>query len=103
MINNILYIYITVSALLFALGLYAVLVRKHAIIILLGIELMLNASMLNLVAFSKLYANAAIAQTVSLFIIVLAVAAACVALAILVNAYKYVKNINPDTFTELKD
>lgn len=80
--------YLVVGACLFVLGIIAVVSRKNAIGILLGIELMLNAAGINFVAFSK-YRTAAIdGQIVTLFIILIAAAEAAVALAILLRFYR---------------
>ena len=64
-----------------------VLIKKNAIFVLLGIELMLNAANLNLVAFSKFNPNLD-GQIFAIFSVVVAVAEAAIALAILLNIYK---------------
>ena len=88
---------------LFTIGIYMVLSKRNAIQILIGIELILNAAILNLVAFGrydKLYNSG---QTFALFAIVLAGAAAAVALAIILNVYKQYKTIDPNKVEKLKD
>lgn len=74
---------------LFCIGLYGVLSRKNAIGILMGIELMLNAVNINLVAFWR-YTNPQDigGQVFAIFVIALAAAEAAVALAIIISAYR---------------
>lgn len=95
--------FLVVSALLFSTGLYAVLAKKNAILVLVGIELMINAAVLNLVAFGRYDGVLYGGQTFALFAIVLAAAAVAVALAIILNVYKHYKSINPDDINDLKD
>lgn len=95
--------FLIVSALLFSIGLYAVLAKKNAVLILVGIELMINAAILNLVAFGRYDGMRYGGQTFALFGIVLAAAAVAVALAIILNVYKHYKSINPDDINDLKD
>ncbi|MBI4405377.1 MAG: NADH-quinone oxidoreductase subunit NuoK [Deltaproteobacteria bacterium] len=80
--------YLCVGAILFFLGLAAVLYRRNAIGILLGIELILNAASINFIAFSKYRAVAIDGQLVTLFIILIAAAEAAVALAIILRLYR---------------
>lgn len=88
--------YLLVGAVLFVLGVLAIVTRKNAIGILLGIELILNAAGLNFVAFSK-YRTAAIdGQVVTLFIILIAAAEAAVALAIILRFYRLRETIDAD-------
>lgn len=75
------------SALLFVIGLYGVLVRKNAIVVLMSIEIMLSAPILNLVAFSA-YLNDAAGQMFALVAIALAAGEAAVGLAIFLVLYK---------------
>ena len=86
--------YLIVSAILFVLGLFTVVTRRNAVAILMGVELILNAGSLNFVAFSK-YTHGGIAgQVFSLFIILLAAAEACIALAIILSIFKNFKNVD---------
>jgi len=94
---------LVVSALLFTIGLYAVLVKKNAILILIGVEFMINAAILNLVAFGRYDGAAYGGQIFALFAIVLAAAAVAVALAIILNVYKHYNSIDPDDINDLKD
>ena len=95
--------FLIVSAMIFCIGLYATLAKKNAIMILVGIELMINASILNFVAFGKYDKINYGGQVFALFAIVLAAAAVAVGLAIVLNVYRHYKTINPDHIKELKD
>ena len=79
--------YLILAAFLLCAGLLMVLIKKNAIFVLLGIELMLNAANLNLVAFSKFNPNLD-GQIFAIFSVVVAAAEAAIALAILLNIYK---------------
>jgi len=92
-----------VSAALFCIGLYMIISKHNAIQILIGIELMLNAAILNLVAFGKYDKIANGGQIFALFAIVLAAATTAVALAIILNVYKKYKTIDPGRINNLKD
>jgi NADH-quinone oxidoreductase subunit K len=94
--------FLFISAALFCLGLFAVITRKNAIQILIGIELMLNASILNLVAFGKYDKVDNAGQMFALFVIVLAAASVAVALVIIMNLYKRVKTIDPNLNNTLR-
>ncbi len=95
--------FLVVSACLFAIGLFAVLVRRNAILVLVGIELMINAAILNLVAFGRYDAQFYGGQVFALFAIVLAAAAVAVALAIILNVYKQYQTIDPGEIRDMKD
>jgi len=95
--------YLIVSAALFSIGVYAVLSKRNAIMILVGIEFMLNAAILNFVAFSKHDKFASSGQVFALFAIVLAAAAVAVSLAIILNVYRYYKTIDPTQIDKLRD
>ena len=87
--------YLAVGAILFSLGVYGLLTKKNGIIVLLSVELMLNAVNVNLVAFSKygFYANIT-GQIFSVFTITVAAAEAAVGLAILISLYRNKATIN---------
>lgn len=91
------------AALLLAVGLMIVIVKRNAIMVLLGIELMLNASNLNLVAFNYLRPGQIDGQMFSLFVIVVAVCEAAVGLAIVLRVYKNYQTSIPDEVSELRD
>ena len=95
--------FLVVSACLFAIGLYGVLSRRNAVLVLAGIELMINAAILNLVAFGRYDRVQNNGQVFALFAIVLAAAAVAVALAIILQVYKHYKTIDPDNIRQLKD
>ena len=95
--------FLIVAAVLFSLGLYAVITRKNAIMVLMGVELILNAANINFVAFSRYGNNGLTGQAAALFVIVLAAAEAAVALAIVLNIYKLLTNVNVDEIDKLKE
>ncbi len=80
--------YLVVAAVLFAVGLGCALVRRHAIAVLIGVELMLNAAGLNLVAFSRFGTGTLDGQLFTLFLIVLAAAEAAVVLALVLAVHR---------------
>lgn len=88
--------YLVVGALLFAVGLYLALAKRNAIGILMGIELMLNAVNLTLVAFSRfIVAPRPIdGQVFALFVITVAAAEAAVALALVVAIYRHRQTVD---------
>lgn len=79
--------FLVLSALLFSIGVYGVLARQNAVLILLSVELMLNAVNINLVAFSRLL-DAISGQVFALFVIALAAAEVGVGLAIVILIYR---------------
>ena len=92
-----------IGAGLFCIGIYIVLTKHNAIQVLIGIELMINAAILNLVAFGRYDKLANTGQTFALFAIVLAAAAVAVALAIVLNVYRQYHTIDPNETDQLKD
>ena len=99
--------YLVISAILFSLGIFAVLTRKNAISILMGIELILNSCNLNFVAFSRFVptpdnTNNIDGQIIAIFGIVLAAAEAAVFLAIILAIYREFGSIRPDEVDTLK-
>ena len=95
--------YLILSAALFSIGLFGVLARRNAVAILLGIELMLNAVNINLVAFWR-YGDVSLMAGQVFAIIVFAVAAAEVAvgLALIVEIFKSKRSIDVDQMSSLK-
>jgi NADH:ubiquinone oxidoreductase subunit K len=87
--------YLTLSALVFSIGLFGVLTRRNAIGILLGIELMLNAVNINLVAFSRFNADLG-GLVFSLFTIAITVVEVAVGLAIVIAIFRVRKTIDAD-------
>ena len=90
-----LYGYLTLAALVFAIGLFGVLTRRNAVGLLLGIELMLNAVNINLVAFGAFRHNVA-GQVFALFVIAIAAAEVGVGLAIVLLIYRNRTSIDLD-------
>lgn len=89
--------YLVLSAVVFALGLYAVVTRRNGVAILMGIELMLNAANINLVAFNKYAAPGAVqGQIFALIVITLAACEAAVGLALVLAAYRSLETIYVD-------
>ena len=95
--------YLIISALLFSIGLAIVVTKRNAILMLMGIELMLNAVNLNLVAFSQYDPNRLQGQMLALFVMVIAAAEVTVALAIIMKIYDYFKNLDLDEINQLKN
>lgn len=93
--------YVVVSIILFCIGAIGVMTRKSMIVLLMCIELMLNAVNLLLVTFSTYYGNGD-AQIFVFFIVVVAAAEATVGLSIIVMAYRNRKSIDVDLFNQLK-
>ena len=87
--------YALLSAVLFSLGLIGVLVRRNIIIILMSIELMLNAANINLIAFSAQWQNT-VGQVFAVFVIAVAAAEAAVGLGILLAFYRNKETVNID-------
>ena len=93
--------YVVLSALLFAIGLFGVVTRKNAVVILMGLELMLNGANLAFVAFSRHHGNLQ-GQVFTFFVIAVAAAEAAVALSILIALYRLKGSVTLDDATELK-
>lgn len=95
--------FLIISVLLFSMGIFGIITRRNAVMVLMGIELILNASNINFIAFSR-YGNFGYnGQVMALFIIVLAAAEAAIALAIVLNIYKTFSTVNVDEIDRLKD
>lgn len=94
--------YLILSALLFCIGLIIVIIKKNAIVVLMGIELILNAANINLVAFSHYDPGLIQGQVFSLFAIVIAAAEAAVAMAIVFKVYNFYKTSNISEVDDLK-
>ena len=95
--------YLIVSALLFSLGVYGVVTRRNAILVLMGIELILNSANINFIAFSKFGGMKLDGQAIAIFVIILAAAEAAVALAIVLNIYQRFHTVNVDEVSKLKE
>ena len=90
--------YLIVSALLFSIGLAGALTRRNAILVLVGIELMLNAANLNFIAFWRYGPNpeALTGIVFAIFAIGVAAAEAAVGLALIISIYRHYKTTNLD-------
>jgi NADH-quinone oxidoreductase subunit K len=95
--------FLLVSAILFSLGLYGIITRKNAIMVLMGIELILNSANINFIAFSRYSAMNLDGHLTAIFVIILAACEAAVALAIVLNIYQQFNTVNVDEVHELKD
>lgn len=95
--------FLLVSALLFSLGIYAVVARRNAIHVLMGVELILNSANINFVAFARFKALNLDGQAAAIFVIILAAAEAAVALAIVLNIYHRFHTVNVDEVSHLKE
>ena len=93
--------FLVLGALLFSTGVLCVTLRRNAIGVLIGIELMLNACNINLVAFSRFTGNID-GAVYAIFIIMLAAAEAAVALAIVLHVFHHAASISVDDYTEMK-
>jgi len=94
--------YLIISAALFSLGIMAVLTRKNAVNVLMGIELILNSANINLVAFSRFSSANLDGQLYAVFVIVIAAAEAAVGLAIVLSMYRLLKSVSLDKADMLK-
>lgn len=89
------------SAVLFSAGVYGVLARRNAVLVLMSIELMLNAVTLNLIAFSQMLGDLS-GQVFGLFVIAVAAAEVGIGLAIVILIYRNRETINVDEVNLLK-
>ena len=88
--------YLALSAAIFSLGVLTMCIKRNAIGILIGVELVLNAANINLVAFSKYQSGMISGQIFAVFVILLAAAEAAIAIAIFMNFYNSVQTIDVD-------
>jgi NADH-quinone oxidoreductase subunit K len=94
---------LAVSAVVFGLGVMIIVIRRNAIAVLMGIELILNSAALNFVAFSKYVGKDILdGQVVAIFLIVIAAAEAAVALAIILNIFHNLNTVTVDEADALK-
>ncbi|MBM3474371.1 MAG: NADH-quinone oxidoreductase subunit NuoK [Armatimonadetes bacterium] len=100
--------FLALSAILFSVGLFGVISRRNSIAILLGVELMLNAANINLIAFQRYLAPPAglnlvlDGQIFALIVITLAACEAAVGLAIILNVYRVLRTTTADEVSLLK-
>jgi NADH-quinone oxidoreductase subunit K len=93
--------YLTLAALVFAIGIFGVLTRRNAIGILLGIELMLNAVNINLVAFARFHGDL-LGVVFALFTIAITVAEVAVGLAIVIVIFRVRRTVEADRLELLR-
>lgn len=93
--------YVAVSAVLFMTGLLGVLIRRNFIIVLMSVEIMMNAANINLVAFSH-YLESLSGQLTALFFIAVAAGEAAVGLAIIITVFRGKVSTNVDEMNVLK-
>ncbi|MCD6386529.1 NADH-quinone oxidoreductase subunit NuoK [Candidatus Sumerlaeota bacterium] len=94
--------YLIVAAILFVLGLIAIISRRNAVGVLIGVELVLNAANLNFVAFSRYAERGIEGQIFVIFIILLAACEVAVALAIVINLFANLGAIDVDRAGRMK-
>jgi len=95
--------FVIFSLFLFSIGLYGALTRRNVIGILMGIELMLNAANINLIAFSRYVSQSPeTGQIFAIFVIVLAACAAAIGLAIVLAMYQNRKTVRAEDIHILK-
>ena len=94
--------YLVLATFLFCCGIFSMTIKRNAVGILIGVELVLNSASLNLVAFSRYASGAIDGQIAALFVIVLAAAEAAVAIAIFVNYYSNLATIDVDRGSTLQ-
>jgi NADH:ubiquinone oxidoreductase subunit K len=95
--------FLVLSSLLFSIGVYGVLARQNAVLVLLSIELMLNAVNINLVAFSAMLQEAGVpGQVFALFVIAVAAAEVGIGLAIVILIYRNRQTVDVDEMSLMK-
>jgi NADH:ubiquinone oxidoreductase subunit K len=95
--------YLILSAIIFSIGLYGALSKRNAIVILMSIELMLNAVNIAMVAFSRFIVPLALTgQVFAIFIMVVAAAEVAVGLAIIISIYRHRETIDTNKIDLLK-
>lgn len=95
--------FLAVGAMLFCIGLYGVLTKRNAVAVLMGIELMLNAVNINMVAFNRFVApQEFIGQLFAIFVIVVAAAEVAVGLALVICVYRIRDSVHVDDLNLLK-
>jgi NADH-quinone oxidoreductase subunit K len=95
--------YLLVSAAAAAIGVAVIVMKRNAVAVLMGVELVLNSAALNLVAFSRYVVRDVTGQVVAIFVLVIAAAEAAVALAIVLNLFKNASSIRLDEADLLRE
>jgi NADH-quinone oxidoreductase subunit K len=94
--------YLIISALLFGIGVFGMLVRRNVLVMLMCLELMLNAVNLTLVAFSRMHGSVE-GQVFVLFVMCVAAAEVVIGLAIIIGLFRNFYAVDADVARELKD
>jgi NADH-quinone oxidoreductase subunit K len=94
--------YLVLSAFLFGVGLLGVIIRRNLLIVMMSIELMLNAVNVAFIAFARAWGQSA-GQTIAFFVIALAAAEAAVGLAIVVGVFRTRRTVNSDEVNLMKN
>lgn len=97
--------FLVLAAVLFLIGMAGVLIRRNALILLMSVELMLNAANMTLIVFSRMWGDEAAlsAHTFALIVIAVAAAEAAVGLAIVVAVFRGRHNVDVDKLTALRN
>lgn len=96
--------YLLLSAALFSIGLFGVLARRNAVVILMGIELMLNAVNINLIAFWRyLTPDRSVGQAWAIFVLTVAAAEAAAGLALIISVYRNRDSVDAEELDSLKN
>ena len=95
--------YLVLAAVLFLLGIFILMTRRHGVRLLMGIELILNSANINLVAFNYYVADGLHGHIFVIFVIILAAAEAAVALAIILSIYQQYANVDIDRMSAMRE
>ncbi len=95
--------YLVLAAVLFLLGVFILMTRRHGVRLLMGIELILNSANINLVAFNHYVADGLDGHIFVIFVIILAAAEAAVALAIILSIYQQYANVDIDRMSAMRE
>jgi NADH-quinone oxidoreductase subunit K len=93
---------LTLAALLFVIGVTGVLVRRNALVILMSVELMLNAANLTLLTFARVRGDNG-AHVLAFMVIAVAASEAAVGLAIVIHLFRHFRSVNVDEVDQLKN
>ncbi len=93
--------YLILSAVVFAIGVIGVLIRRNLIVVLMSVELMLNAVNLTFIAFSR-YLGSIAGQVVVFFVMAVAAAEAVIGLAIIISVFRHRQSLDPQEMQLLK-
>lgn len=95
--------YILISTIMFFAGVYGFITRKNMLMMLISIELMLNAVDINFAVFNRyLFPDALEGMVFTLFAIGIAAAETAIAIAIIINIFRHIRNIDADNLDDMK-